>query len=79
MNEEEAAESICDIIRTTGEDGRTMMIGALALFFDKEFGSKDEFAEGLAYAEKAGRIKVSESQVWLVREMPGTDEAKGKG
>ena len=26
-----------------------------------------EFAEGLAYAEKAGRIKVSESRVWLVR------------
>jgi hypothetical protein len=40
---------------------------ALALFFDKEFGSKDEFEEGLAYAEKAGRIKVSKSQVWLVR------------
>jgi hypothetical protein len=56
-----------------------MMIDALAMFFDKEFGSKDEFAEGLAYAEKAGRIKVSESQVWLVREMPGTGEAEGKG
>jgi predicted transcriptional regulator len=67
MNEKEAAESICDIIKSTGEDGQTMMIDALAMFFDKEFGSKDEFAEGMAYAEKAGRIKRSESQVWLVK------------
>ncbi len=67
MNEKEAADSICDIIRTTGESGQTIKMDALALFFDKEFGSKDEFAEGLAYAEKAGRIKVSESQVSLVR------------
>jgi hypothetical protein len=42
MNEKEAAESICDIIRTTGENGQTMMTEALALFFDKEFGSKNE-------------------------------------
>jgi hypothetical protein len=67
MNEKEAADSICDIIRSTGENGQTIKMDALALFFDEEFGSKDEFAEGLAYAEKAGRIKVSESRVWLVR------------
>jgi hypothetical protein len=67
MNEKEAADSICDIIRSTGENGQTIKMDALALFFDEEFGSKDEFAKGLAYAEKAGRITVSESRVWLVR------------
>jgi hypothetical protein len=79
VNEKEAAESICDIIRTTGEDGRTMMIGALAMFFDKEFGSKDEFAEGLAYAEKAGRIKFPKAKYGLLERCPGRTKRRGKG
>jgi len=66
MNEKEAAESICDIIRTTGEDGRTMMIGALAMFFDKKFGSKDEFAEGLAYAKRRDGSKFPKAKYGLL-------------
>ena len=64
-----AAEAICAIIRSRAEDGKTMMRGALWMFFQRNHGSvsKEEFAEGLNLAVSDGRLKANDVQVWLVK------------
>jgi hypothetical protein len=68
MTPEVAAESICAIIRNSGEDGKTMMRGTLRMLFERTHGSIDDFdfAEGLNLAVSDGRLKANDVQVWLV-------------
>jgi hypothetical protein len=69
MKPEVAAESICAILRDSGEEGTTMMRGTLRMFFEREHGSIDDsdFAEGLNLAVSDGRLKANDVQVWLVK------------
>jgi hypothetical protein len=69
MKPERAAESICAILRDSGEDGKTMMRGTLKMFFERKHGSTDDvdFAEGLNLAVSDGRLRANDVQVWLVK------------
>jgi hypothetical protein len=69
MEPEVAADSICAILRESGEDGKTMMRETLKMFFERKHGCIDEFdfAEGLNLAVSDGRLKANDVQVWLVK------------
>jgi hypothetical protein len=49
MTPEVAADSICAIIRNSGDNGKTMMRGDLWTFFERKHddASLEDFAEGL--------------------------------
>jgi hypothetical protein len=67
-----AADSICAIIRNSGDDGKTMMRGDLWTFFERKHddASLEDFAEGLNLPLSEGRLKANDIQVWLVKEGP---------
>jgi hypothetical protein len=69
MMPEAAAESICAIIRDSGEHRKTMMREMLRMLFERKHGSTDDvdFAEGLNLAVSDGRIRANDVQVWLVK------------
>jgi hypothetical protein len=68
MTPEVAAESICAIIRDSGEH-KTMMRQTLRMLFKRKHGSIDDvdFAEGLNLAVSDGRLRANDVQVWLVK------------
>jgi hypothetical protein len=69
MTPEAAAESICAIIRDSGEHRKTMMRATLRTLFERQHGSIDDrdFAEGLNLAVSDGRLRANDVQVWLVK------------
>jgi hypothetical protein len=69
MTPEAAAESICAIIRDSGEHRKTMMRETLKMLFARKHGSTDDvdFAEGLNLAVGDGRVRANDVQVWLVK------------
>jgi hypothetical protein len=69
MTPEAAAESICAIVKNSGEDGKTMMRHALWRFFERKHGSvsEEDFAEGVNLAVSDGRLRATEVQVWLLK------------
>jgi predicted transcriptional regulator len=66
MTDEEAAKSVCEIIKAKGANGKTIMIGALMKFFDEKHGSRAELAKGMDYAKAKGWITTSDVQAWLI-------------
>ena len=68
MTPEVAAESICTIIRDSGEH-KTMMRETLRMLFERRHGAIDDidFAEGLNLAVSDGRLRANDVQVWLVK------------